>query len=139
MSAQYKSEYSKPTVASSKCAYASLGCYYGPNSTMPALRPGTTSGAMVVPTYGAIGYNALTHGVAPGCGTYFNITDAYGADASSCSTSYATRLCGGCDTVGSEKGWVCDAKNGNCTMSGQKGVRGVFNSAFECQEYCHRV
>ena len=97
MSAQYNSEYSKPTVASSKCAYANLGCYYGPNSTMPALKPGTVSGAMVVPTYGAIGYNALTHGVTQSCGGHFNITDAYGANAASCNTSYATRLCGGCN------------------------------------------
>ena len=90
-------EYSKPTVASSKCSYSTLGCYYGSNSTMPALRPGTVSGAMVVPTYGAIGYNALTHGVSQSCGGHFNIADAYGTGASSCSTSYATRLCGGCN------------------------------------------
>jgi len=97
MSAQYKSEYSKPTVASAKRSYARLGCYYGPSSTMPALRAGTVTGAMVVPTYGAIGYNALTHGVSQSSGGHFNITDAYGAGASSCSTPYATRICGGCN------------------------------------------
>lgn len=104
MSAQYNSEYSKPTVTGSNRSYASLGSYYGPNSTMPALRHGTTSGVMVVPTYGAIGHNALTHGVTPGGRTHFSITDAYGAGAPSCSTAYATRLCSGSNVPGSGKG-----------------------------------
>jgi len=56
-----------------------------------------TAGAYVVPTYSAIGYDALTHGNAGGgCNNYFNIEQAYGAGAGSCSTSYAVRACGGC-------------------------------------------
>ena len=98
MSAVYNSEYTQSSVSSSGCNYARLGCYYGPRSTMPPIRRGTTSGVMIVPTYGAIGYNALTHGVPDSCGGHFNITNAYGANAGSCSTKnlYTKRLCGGC-------------------------------------------
>ena len=56
-----------------------------------------TAGQYVVPGYGAIGYDALTHGNAGGgCNNYFNIEQAYGAGAGSCSTSYSARACGGC-------------------------------------------
>lgn len=95
MSAQYKSEYSKPTVHSAPCQYANLGCYTGSNHTMPTLKPGTTSGVYLTPNYGAIGYNALTHGVPSGCKQYFNIQDAYGHGAGNCKTTYTSRLCGG--------------------------------------------
>ncbi len=78
------------------CQYNTLGCYYSNNSTMPVLRPGTVSGAMVVPSYGAIGYNALTHGSVPSCGGHFNITNAYGQNSDACNTQYSTRLCSSC-------------------------------------------
>ena len=55
-----------------------------------------TAGQYVVPGYAAIGYDALTHGNAGGCNNYFNIEQAYGAGAGSCSTSYSVRACGGC-------------------------------------------
>ena len=56
-----------------------------------------TAGQYIVPGYGAIGYDALTHGNAGGgCNNYFNIEQAYGAGAGSCSTSYSARACGGC-------------------------------------------
>jgi hypothetical protein len=56
-----------------------------------------TAGQYVVPGYPAIGYDALTHGNAGGgCNNYFNIEQAYGVGAGSCSTSYSTRACGGC-------------------------------------------
>ena len=56
-----------------------------------------TAGQYVVPGYAAIGYDALTHGNAGGgCNNYFNIEQAYGAGAGSCSTSYSARACGGC-------------------------------------------
>lgn len=91
--AQYNSEYVGPTVSGSSCSYATLGCYQGPNSTMAALRPGTTAGVYVTPNYGAIGYDTLSHGKVPGCGGYFSIQSAYGSGAGSCSTSYTSRLC----------------------------------------------
>ena len=77
-------------------AYAKLGCYYGAGSTMPVLKANQVNNVQVVPMYGGIGYDALTHGT--DCnGGYFNITSAYGAGAATCSTSYAQRLCGGCN------------------------------------------
>lgn len=92
--AQYKSEYSRPSVAcDSGCGYNSLGCYYGERSVMPALRAGTTKNVFVVPQYSAIGYDALTHGQSGSCQQYFNIMSAYGKDAGSCQTRYSTRLC----------------------------------------------
>lgn len=138
MSAQYNSEYTKATVASSKCQYASLGCYYGPNSTSTALRPGTVSGKMVVPGYGAIGYNALTHGKVGCCGSHFNIQDAYG---SSCSANYTTKLCGGCGGGGGGggkgQGWKCDTSTGRC-MNAPLGAQGVFGNAWDCQGKCKK-
>lgn len=94
MSSQYN-EYSKPAVAGSSCSYGSLGYYYGPRSTARDIRHGTVSGVMVVPTYDAIGYDALTHGVTQSCGGYFNIIDAYGPEAANCNPSYSIRRCGG--------------------------------------------
>ena len=60
-----------------------------------------TAGQYIVPGYAAIGYDALTHGNAGGgCNNYFNIEQAYGAGAGSCSTSYSARACGGCGQAG---------------------------------------
>ena len=58
---------------------------------------GIVPGQYIVPNYEAIGYDALTHGNAGGgCNNYFNIEQAYGSGAGSCSTSYSVRACGGC-------------------------------------------
>ena len=95
---QYKKEYSGPAVSSSACSYNTLGSYYGCNASMAPLRQGTAKNVFVVPQYGAIGYDALTHGVQGGCANYFNIQQAYGKNAGNCKTKYSTRLCnsGGC-------------------------------------------
>ncbi len=95
MSAQYRGEYTSPTVASSGCSYNTLCNYYGANPVMAPVPAGTVAGISVTPNYAAIGYDALTHGRSPSCQQYFNIQDAYGAGAGSCSTIYTTRLCGG--------------------------------------------
>ena len=108
--AQYKSEYSKPSVGGSACAYTQLGCYLGSNPTMPPVNPGTTQGMYVVPNYSAIGYDALTHGNnGSSCGSYFNINDAYGTNFN---TGFSTRLCdSGCGGGGRKPGggiaWRC--------------------------------
>lgn len=89
------SEYTGSSVKNSSCAYAQL-CSYNQGGKMAPVNPKQTSGVYVVPSYGAIGYNALTHGQGvPGCGGYFNIKSAYGAGAGSCNTTYTTKLCGG--------------------------------------------
>jgi hypothetical protein len=92
MSAQYKSEYSKPSVHGPPGSYTNLGCYLGSNNTMAPSTYGSTQGVYLTPNYGAIGYNALSHGT-PSGQSYFSITNAYGKGASSCNTSYTRRLC----------------------------------------------
>ena len=50
----------------------------------------------IVPVWGAIGFNTLTHGEqAPTCSGHFNISQAYGADAANCNTRFVKRLCSG--------------------------------------------
>jgi hypothetical protein len=87
------------------CSYAQVAsqCSRNQGGTLSNLRsnssgtPAGTVGQYVVPGYPAIGYDALTHGNAGGgCNNYFNIEQAYGAGAGSCSTSYSARACGGC-------------------------------------------
>jgi hypothetical protein len=118
--------------------FSTLGCYYGAGSTMPALKANQVNNVQIVPQWGGPGYDALTHGV--NCdGGYFNITNAYGAGAATCSTSYAQRLCGGCNTAGGGTGWSCQAGfNGKkaCVPGGRLGTRGVFGSPKECQKNC---
>ena len=91
-----QTEYTKPTVGGPACEYTRLNCYLSSNSTMAPMRRGTTSGVYLTPNYRAIGYDALTHGQAGGCGGHFSITSAYGPGAGSCKTTYTKRLCGGC-------------------------------------------
>jgi hypothetical protein len=87
-----KSEYTKSMVSGSSCSYNTLGHYYGGNSTMAPLPARVTKNVYVTPDYSAIGYNALTHGQKGGCGSHFNIQNAYPGNGN-CSTSYTTRLC----------------------------------------------
>lgn len=96
MSAQYRSEFSKPTVGGSSCEYNTLGNYYGGGGTMAAPLASTLSGVFVTPDYSAPGYNTLLHDQSvPSCGGYFNIQSAYGAGADCCNTSFTTRMCSG--------------------------------------------
>lgn len=73
------------------CSYSKLGCYQK-QSTM------TKKGHMVVPTYGAIGYEALTHGGKGSCGGYFDIRTAY--ERESCPVKYRQKRCDGCSCNG---------------------------------------
>ena len=102
----YGQNYLGSTVGGRNCSYAALGCY-NPNNMMAKVQPGTTAGVFITPNYGAIGYDTLLHGKRiPGCGSYFNIVDAYGKGAATCSTSYTTRMCGGgCGGGGKGKGY----------------------------------
>jgi hypothetical protein len=138
MSAQYRSEYSKPSVNGNACTYNSLGCYLGQNSTMPAVKAGQTSGVYLTPNYSAIGYNALTHGESPGCQSYFSITDAYGKGAGSCNTSYTRRLCGGCGDLGGDA-WRCapNAIGGGKCIPAQAGTRG--GPTYKSQDACQKA
>ena len=130
------------SIAQGMKTYATLGRYYGAGSTMPALKANQVNQVQVVPMWGGISYDALTHGV--DCnGKYFNITNAYGAGANTCSTSYTQRLCDGCNQPGQGLGWRCHAGKpggkGKCLKDGHLGAQGVFGSAYECQKNCKSV
>ena len=84
------------------CSYASLQNYNGINGSgnygkgnvgQPIVPPTTVLGTYIVPNFGGISYDALTHGSAPGCAGYFNIVGAYGKDAANCNTQFSQRLC----------------------------------------------
>ena len=130
----YGKEYMGSTVGSRSCSYQTLAGNCG-NNTMAALAPGTTSGTFIVPSYGAIGYDTLNHGrKVPGCGTYFNIMDAYGAGAANCQTSYTTRLCGGGNCGGGGSGTAYKCVSGSCQQA-HPGTQGAMKLA-DCQKYC---
>lgn len=76
------------------CAYAPLSQYSGEYSMGVPFQGKVTSGAYVVPTWGAISYDSLTSKV-PSCSGYSDINSAYGANAGNCNTTYRTSLCGG--------------------------------------------
>lgn len=85
------------SVKGASCSYVPLKDY---NSTTPgslgspAVPSATVSGYYVVPNYAAIGYSALTHDASsPSCSGYFNIQDAYGANAAQCNTQYSQSPC----------------------------------------------
>ena len=141
----YSSEYSKPMVGSAGCAYQTAGCSGRSNPTMPPMKAGTTSGVYLTPDYQGIGYNALTHGVPGGCQQYFNIQDAYGSGAGNCSTSYTSRLCGGCGGGGGRVGgaaYVCDSprlggkKACRRVQAGTKQNSKVYHSGNACEYAC---
>ena len=91
----------------SACNYTTLGDYNDVNAgTMEHTRASLSQGqprghpggqdVYVVPVWGAPGYDTLTHGTASGtCSGHFNISHAYGANASSCNTRFVERLCTG--------------------------------------------
>ena len=88
------SEYTNSTVNGSGCSYAILARYNNGSQGMSPPVPATTvSGVYIVPQYSAPGYNTLSHGAAPSCSGYFNIQNAYGANACSCATKYVQKLC----------------------------------------------
>lgn len=91
-------EYTNAGPSQAGWSYNTLSTYNNANNIMAPLTAGTTVCAQTIPQWGAIGYSALTHGVPPSGNKYFSIRDAYGANASNCSTQYLTRLCkgGGC-------------------------------------------
>jgi|LakMenEpi03Aug12_release.lakeMendotaPanAssembly.Ray.scaffolds.fasta_scaffold3769248_1 hypothetical protein len=84
-------EYNNSSVGSASCNYAALSQYNG-NYPVGVPFQGKVASAMVVPAYGAIGYDALTNAT-PNCSGYFDINAAYGSDAGNCQTQYNVALC----------------------------------------------
>lgn len=88
------------SVSGASCSYASLNNYNSGgrkkntgNVGMPSVPATNVVGSYIVPEYGMIGYNALTHGNGPSCAGYFDITDAYGKGAANCNTQFMQRMC----------------------------------------------
>lgn len=111
------------------CKYNNLGSY-NDNS----IRPNVNTGYYVVPSWGSIGYNALTHDNQGSCGGYFNIQSAYGYGSSNCNSPYTNMLCGSC--VGKGLGWKCDQSSKQCIQNGHLGTRGTFGNKNECEQNC---
>jgi hypothetical protein len=88
------SEYTNSAAGSSACSYAPLGQYNASYSMNNVPFQGkVTTGNYIVPSWGAIGYDALTNQT-PSCSGYFDIQAAYGADAGNCQTDYTSAACG---------------------------------------------
>lgn len=94
MSAPHYVDHHGSTVSSNSCSYATLSNYNHRNQgTSPPLRKGDVSGSYVVPSYGAPGYDTLSHGVAHSCSGYFDVNDAYKSKGGSCNTQFVRKLC----------------------------------------------
>jgi hypothetical protein len=103
-------EYSKPSVTSSGCSYATLDAYnqnyFGRGRAGPPMRAQTNSPEVViVPSFGGMGYANLTNNTAPNCGGrqmsnsaapscngYFDISNAYPNYANTCGR-FTSNLC----------------------------------------------
>lgn len=91
-------EYNNFSHGGPSCTYASLGNYNqgmgaGPMAPVPSGVPSMKY--QIVPVYGSMGYDSLTHGRrTPTCNGYFSIGDAYPTYPDKC-TSFTTRLCSG--------------------------------------------
>ena len=77
------------------CSFNRLGTYTQGYSMGVANVGKPSSGSYVVPTWGAMGYDALTLGGAGSCSGYGTIMSAYGANSGQCQTSYTTSKCSG--------------------------------------------
>lgn len=91
MSRQYI-EGTSPTVSGSGCSYATLSHYNNGSQGMQPPRPaGTVTGAYIVPSYGAPGYNTLQY--EPTCSGYPTIGQAYHSKGGNCNQQYVRKLC----------------------------------------------
>jgi hypothetical protein len=136
------SEYTNSAVGSGMGSYRSNS--FG-NTTMADVQPGTDTGSYLTPSYGAISYEALTHGKSSGQ-SYFNIQKAYGGNGSSgCGTSYTQRMCGGGGGVGHKFACVSELGGPNkCVVvkNGTKQPRGTISlhdTVEQCQAQCNSV
>mgnify|MGYP006098441211 CR=1 FL=1 len=93
-------------VTGNPCSYTTLGHYNATSQgTMnqaraqvaPKMGPDGQQGVYIVPSYGpGFGYSTLQHGDdKPSCSGFFNITNAYGANANNCNPQFVQRLCSG--------------------------------------------
>jgi hypothetical protein len=93
----YSHEYTKPSVTSNGCSYTTLDSYnqnYFGRGVVGAPRMSQTRSAEVVilPSYGAIGYNQFSVNM-PSCSGYYDINSAYPANSGACG-NFTSNLCG---------------------------------------------
>ena len=95
----YNHEYSRPSVTSGGCSYATLEAYnqnyFGRGRVGAPMSAQTRSSEIVVvPSFGGIGYQNLTNGnAAPSCNGYFDIRSAYPNFPNTCG-KFTSNLCG---------------------------------------------
>ncbi len=74
-------EYSRPTVAGPSCNYATLQNYnqnvFGLGRVITPQLAASRAMEVVLPSYGGVGYNALTLDRAPSCNGYYNLSNSY--------------------------------------------------------------
>ena len=98
MPGQY--EYTRPTVSSNGCAYATLDSYnqnywgragiVGP----PVMSQGQSMETVVIPSYGGIGYNTLAYNQNNlSCSGYYNVKSAYPSYPNACGR-FSAQQCG---------------------------------------------
>ena len=91
-------EYNNSTVSGNGCSYATLDAYnqnFSVRGRMSAPRFSQTgsSEVIIVPSFGANGYNTLTQSAAPSCSGYFDIRNAYPNYPNTCG-KFSSNLCG---------------------------------------------
>lgn len=97
MPGQY-SEYSRPTVTSGGCSYATLDNYnqnyFGRGMVgAPTMSQTRSHEIYVVPSYGGPGYDKLMHAKYPSCSGYYDVNSAYPNYPNACGR-FSSRLCG---------------------------------------------
>jgi hypothetical protein len=82
------------TTTGAACSYTNLQIYnQGPTKLSAASSSGVMAGS-IVPQWGGVGYDALSHGAAPSCSGYFNVQSAYPSMAGgNCGTNFVHRGC----------------------------------------------
>lgn len=93
----FKMEYSGPTVGANGCAYATLNSYnqnyFGRGGVgAPVLSQTRSAEVVVIPSYGAQGYNNMSS-KKPSCSGYMNLRSSYPNYPNACG-AFSSRMCG---------------------------------------------
>jgi hypothetical protein len=92
-------EYNRPSVTGPPCNYATLQSYnqnyFGLGRVVTPQLAAARSMEVVLPTYGGVGYNALTLDRAPSCNGYYNMSTSYPNYPNACGKFNASLCRGG--------------------------------------------
>jgi hypothetical protein len=86
------SEYSGMNTGGASCSYSSLSNYNSGYAMGVPVEGKVVTGKYIVPQWAAPSYADWTAKV-PSCSGYADITNAYGADAGKCQTTYRQSIC----------------------------------------------